>query len=146
MLDEKALRRPEFSEDSVPVTLCDGQEWYLPVPPGEFFPVTLDGDLDICGGFGPEYDAKLQALADAAERLAEAGAAAAGEQYQAVNRAIMALGIDLLLRNYGLTIEQVATLLRYRPRDRANVEMWQAIGRTARGIVDPPKPSRDGSD
>lgn len=145
MLNEQELRRPEFSEESAPITLCDGQDWSIPIAPGEFFPVTLDGDLAVSGGFGPEYDAKLKALADAGRTLAEAGREAKGEHYHAVNRAIMALGIDLLLRNYDLTIDQVGTLLRYRPRDVANTEMWGAIADAARGVTPPPKPSRDGS-
>lgn len=145
MPDEKALRRPEFSEDSVPIRLCDGQEWYFPVPPGEFFPVTLDGDMACGGGLGPEYDRKLEALGDVSRRLAEAGDGVAEVDYAAFNKALMALAIDLLRRNYDLDIGQVGTLLRYRPRDPATQEMWQAIARVAKGLADPPKPSRDGS-
>jgi hypothetical protein len=140
-LDERALRRPEFVEESVPIALCDGQEWYFPVPPGEFFPVTLDGDLAVGGGFGPGYDAKLQALAAAWRGVAEAeaGAGARGEHYAAVNKAVMALGIDLLLRNYDLDVAQVGTLLRFRPRDPANAEMWRQVADAAKGITPPPK-------
>lgn len=100
MLDERALRRADFVE-GFPVTLADGQEWTLP-------PVRLrcvpddgpDGFRFVAVGLGSEYEAAFLA-ATRADGAAE------------VIRTELALARRLLLRNYDLTIEQVAELIRF---------------------------------
>ena len=63
MLDEKALRKPGFSE-GYRVTLADGQEWTLPKPKIRFKPKVVDGKVEVGGGpsFGPEFDQQLDIL------------------------------------------------------------------------------------
>lgn len=100
MLDEKALRRPDFI-DGFPVTLADGQVWYLP-------PVRLrcvpddgpDGFRLVPTGMGPEYVALV----------ARAMEAKAGAD---IIRTELGLSRLLLLRNYALDGDQVAELIQF---------------------------------
>ncbi len=48
MLDEKALRKPGFSE-GYRVTLADSQEWTLPKPKIRFKPKVVDGKVEVGG-------------------------------------------------------------------------------------------------
>ena len=138
MLDEHALRRPDYTPGAA-IKLCDGQTWHFPHALIEYLP-RLDsaGKVELCRGtsFGADYDALADALSEADD---------AGEQMTA----LMALAIDLLWRNYALSFEQTAKLLRYKigesPEAEANRAMWAAISAVALGRSnDAPKPAAVG--
>lgn len=135
MMDEAALRRPDFDETtSVPVVLGDGQAWHLPKPMlWTFIPVVRDGKATAgaTGSFGPAYDALVERLDDA-------------EEFGAKVEALFDLAIDLLRRNYDIPDDRYARLLPFRPADEANQRMWQEVLAVARGfdtqgVFSPPK-------
>lgn len=136
MLDEQALRRPEFDEaNSCPITLGDGQEWWFPLPPGELVLLSLDGDYEDATGFGPEFDARLKAKREASE----------ADDVPGLVRSLFGLAVAMLGRNYDLTLEDYRTLLAWRPRDEASRAMWQAIAGASDGVGPVPKHSGDTS-
>lgn len=136
LLDERALRRPEF-QDGQEVVMSDGQGWTLPfpvvvgtgafplyAPDGEFMQivprVVLDGDLDTI-------------LEDAAF----------GEPHE-VEAAVMRAGVQLLINNYTLTRRQAARLVQLRTNDPANQARYDGIFQTLIGERSDPKPSAVG--
>lgn len=129
-LDEKALRRPEFAE-GVPVALCDGQEWHFPRPEATaFYPqVRPDGTVFLAQGFGfgVAYDRLTDAFMeseDGAERMT----------------LLVAMGVNLLQRNYAVGNAELVELLRIEgEKTRA---MWESIREVALGRA--PKPTPDG--
>lgn len=136
MLDEQALRRPEFT-DGHRVALGDGQEWTFPKAIVRFIPVAAPGGgvkLGQAPPYGPDYQAELETLLNGHEDTAE------GRYNEVV--AIMQLAAKLLLRNYDLTIEQLQTLLYY-DVDGSTRPMWDAIDQIVVGLS--PKPSAVGS-
>lgn len=136
MLDEKTLRRPEFSE-GYRVPLEDGQEWHLPKSRIRWSPrFGIDGKISIGGGasFGPEFDDKMDVIygiveADGAERL----------------RTEFELAARLLLANYDLTPQNVSDLIVWEPDNESNDERWLQIKRAIRGM-DPKKHLPDTSE
>jgi len=130
MLDERALRRPTFSE-GYPVRLADGQEWVFPKPRIRFRPrVGGDGRVEVAGGagFGPEFDSSIDVLYGVVE-------AEGIEQL----RIKFEMAIRLLRANYELTDAEIGGLVVYEPADPAAVERWQELERVLLGM--PPKPS-----
>jgi hypothetical protein len=125
MLDEKALRRPGFSEGT-PVTMADGQVWTLPKPRFRFKPKIVDGRVEIGGGatFGPESDGDLEILYG----VVDVGA----EEFLRVK---MAMAVRLLRANYELTDDDLGDLLVLEPGDAASDDRWTAISDAVAGIA-----------
>ncbi len=134
MRDERALRRPGFSEGH-PVTLADGQEWTLPKPRIRFKPKVVDGRVEVGGGpsFGPEYDTQLDILFGVADV----------EPVEQL-RVKFEMAVRLLSANYDLTPEDFAELIVLEPDDPASDDRWEQLTRAIMGIG--PKPSPATSD
>ena len=134
MLDEKALRRPEFVPGS-PVVLADGQRWELRRPIVRFVPA------DNANGF--ETRLKLDDDGTFARQLAAMEAAETG---LASVVAQLAIGRTLLVANYDLTDSQVGDLLQfgYDDSDPAGVAIRDAVMDVVWG--NGPKPSAAGDD
>lgn len=131
MLDEKALRKPEFS-DGHKVVLADGQAWTLPKPRIRFRPKIVDGKVEIGGGpsFGPEFDDKLDILfgvtqTDPAERL----------------RVKFEVAVRLLAANYNLEPGDFAELIVLEPGDPVSDERWEQLCNAIMGIAPKPSPA-----
>lgn len=115
-------RRREGFRGGVPIALADGQPWHFPRPIIDLVPAfDAAGEVvDLGGRFAEDYEAKLEAFYEAADATARI-------------RALMALAVDLLRRNYDLTPEELRGLLRYRVGDPENTARWRAIGDVAQG-------------
>jgi hypothetical protein len=131
MLDERALRKPGFSE-GYKVTMADGQDWTLPKPRIRFKPRIVDGRVEIGGGpsFGPEFDDKLDILfgvsdADPSERL----------------RVKFEVAVCLLAANYDLEPDAFAELIVLEPGDAASDERWEQLSNAIMGIAPKPSPA-----
>ena len=102
--DEKALRRPDFQADSVPVTLANGQEWFFPKPYVELFPKVENGRVVGVGSkitathLGPEFADLMQKVEDAE------GAISYAETF-------FPLAVLMLSHNYALPDEAYSELL-----------------------------------
>jgi hypothetical protein len=99
-LDEKTLRRAGFDEaNSHPVTMPGGATFYLPKPMIRIRPVFRDGkrvdEARLCTD-DPEFD-----------RLKEAVTAATSDEEADFGGAVTDLAAWMLLKNYGLTDEQL---------------------------------------
>lgn len=134
MLDERALRRPGFTEGPG-IVLGDGQEWVFPQPWLRLYPVRgPEGGLTLGGGLG--YGADFDDLVD---RLVDCDAddisARLSLQFQ------MAAG--LLCRNYDLADRDLRRLLAIDLADPDCEERWGRINQVLLGR--PPKRSADGS-
>ena len=139
VLDEAALRRPEFAE-GVPVRLWDGQEWTLPRPTlSGFYPRRgPDGRWQAapglaCGEGGADYNELVDAWLDAEDPLDQLGR-------------LMEVAAHLLLVNYDLADRDLARLL-FRvpatdPRYDECAAMWSSVAEVALGRG--PKPTLDG--
>lgn len=131
-LDEKALRRPDFSQGHE-VELWDGQMWTLPRPRLVFRPILNDNKTVETGcfpGFGPEYDDKLDILNGVVEVNAL--------DYVSVMFEVL---VRLLLANYDLKAEDIQALVVLDMEDEANGERWTPIKRAIRGFVPKPLPA-----
>lgn len=134
MLDEKALRKPGFSEGYA-VTLADGQAWTFPKRSYSFYPeISEDGTVTLGreSNFGGNYDRQLDILfrdedADDSDLMLL--------QFR--------LSVDLLKRNYDLTGDDFRQILRLDSSAPESQEMWNSIAMVLMGIV--PKPSAGGS-
>jgi hypothetical protein len=131
MLDEKALRRPGFTEGHK-ITLADGQEWTFPKPRIRLKPKIVDGRVEIGGGpsFGPEYDEEFDTLFGAAdvdpiERL----------------RVKFAMAVRLLSANYGLKPEDYAELIVLEPGEPTSDKRWEQLSNVLLGIAPKPSPA-----
>jgi hypothetical protein len=131
VLDEKALRKPGFSE-GYPVTMADGQAWVMPKPRIRFKPRVVDGRVEIGGGatFGPESDGDMEILFGAAdvepaERL----------------RVKFAMAVRLLASNYDLKPDDFAELIVLEPGDEASDERWDQLNQAIMGIAPKPSPA-----
>lgn len=136
-LDEQALRRPEFA-GGVAVTLADGQEWSLPRPRVRFVPD--ESDL----GFGVRL-----AMDDGGAYQSLVTAVYAAENDPAYIRAELALARHLLLANYDLAPDQIASLLQFSYGDDADATgaaIREAVMGVAFGRTDGPKASAGGSE
>ena len=130
-LDEKALRKPGFSE-GVKLTLADGQEWVLPKPRLRFKPRIVNGKVEIGGGssFGPEFDDKFDILfgivdAEPAERL----------------RIKFEVAVELLATNYDLKPGDFARLIVLEPGDPESEQRWDQLCDAIMGIAPKPSPA-----
>lgn len=133
MLDEKALRRPGFTEGSA-VKLGDGQEWTFPKPYLSMYTQIGEGGKLEAGHvftFGADY----------ADRL---------DQYIECEDSIEKMFIQLelagglLLRNYALDNPALRRILAINMDGQSDPEMWPAIQAVLFGR-DVPKPSAVGS-
>ena len=126
-LDEKALRRPEFS-GGVPIRLFDGQEWTFPTPIVEAFVPRRDANgktrQALSFDWGAEYDDLIEMFVSAEYVRDEAVA-------------LYDLAFDLLRRNYNVTFNDMRHVLkRFKetdPRYPAMLETWEAIASVALG-------------
>ena len=126
MLDEKALRKPGFSE-GYGVVLADNQTWIFPKPRIRFRPrVGPDGRVEVGGGpsFGPEYDGSLDVLfgvteADGLEQL----------------RVKFEMAVRLLQSNYELTAADLAGLIVLEPGDETSEDRWDQLANVVMGIA-----------
>jgi hypothetical protein len=96
-LDEQARRRPDF-RGGVPVTLADGQEWYLPRPRKLFVADDSEAGFRLRWDLGDEYG-----------RLFEAARSIA--TFEDMVRAEFALAKYLLRLNYDLDAAALGRLL-----------------------------------
>jgi hypothetical protein len=126
---ERSARRPDFAGGEC-VKLGDGVGWFLPKPRVGFLPES-DGAAGVRLGtkarrsFGRAYDDLVDAYIEADDGQAELSA-------------LLALAVDLLIRNYdGLTADEFAELLPRWVGDEANDEMWKAIADVALGRAGP---------
>lgn len=135
MLDEKALRKPEFTE-GFRIVLADGQSWSFPEAVFRLFPVVDPSGTVSVGGrrsYGKDHDQIIDALMG-------------GEDVEEFERLRLrfSAAVSLISRNYDLTPEDMASLLvldRSRPE---TIEAWAKIDRIILGLPpeddDPPKP------
>lgn len=126
MLDEKALRKPGFTEGSK-ATLGDGQEWTLPEYVYCFYPDYDENGRIVATGqtsYGPDADADLEVWLGSAEV----------EPIQRIN-AMMRVSAGLLLRNYDLDLPALRVLLKKSNSDEASREMWQGLTRAVLGLT-----------
>jgi hypothetical protein len=141
MLDEKALRKPEWTEGDW-ITLGDGQPWSFPKPKlREWRPIFTEGRAKFSPYSFPTHGAgyllKLDELVNT-----EAGI----EQIAK----IATLGADLLRQNYSLDDEQLGVLLSFHlieetgEPDETNRQMWRSICDCAAGLG--PKSTPAGSE
>src|SRR6202041_2391368 len=102
MLDEKALRTPEF-RDGTAVKLADGQEWTFPRPRFRVFPVEAP-DGEIGPGYRPTYGSAF-------DRMMEVFFGVASCTTDQLFDMRFKGSTDLLRRNYSLTTADLGTLL-----------------------------------
>jgi hypothetical protein len=134
MLDERATRRPGFTEGST-IVLGDGQEWTFPRPWLRLYPVRgRDGQLKVGGGmgFGANYDDLIDRLVDCDPEDTSTRLAL---QFQ--------MAATLLDRNYELSDRDLRQLLAIDLTDPACEPRWQRINQVLLGSS--PKHSADGS-
>ena len=132
VLDEAALRRPTF-RGGEPVILADGQTYFFPKPNVDLRPRFSAGRISStipATDLGPDFNDALMAIDEPTEE--QAASPYLDRMFQ-----VAAAG---LLVNYKLTDDDLTRLLVYRHQDELNVELWNAILGTARGIYSP-KPS-----
>ncbi len=125
MLDEKALRKPGFTEGTR-VTLADGQEWSIPEYVYEFFPDYDESGRIVASGrasFGAETDADLDVWLGSAE-------------VEPIDRigAMMRVASNLLLKNYDLDMPALRSLLRKNSADEKSREVWDGLTRAVLGL------------
>ena len=125
MLDERALRKPEFSEGDW-AELADGQRWNFPRPRLRFRPKFVDGKVDVGGGrtFGPEYDESLSLILGTKE----------AEPFEVVT-AKFDMAIRLLRSNYNLSDDEVCDLLVLETEDPTSVGRFHAVSDILAGIA-----------
>ena len=134
MLDERALRKPGFTEGPR-IVLGDGQPWAFPRPLLRLYPVrAADGRLTVGGGlgYGPDYADLVDQLVDCDPDDTTARLAL---QFQMAG--------SLLDRNYTLNDRDLRRLLAVDLADPACEPRWAQINQVLLGR--PPKPSADGS-
>jgi hypothetical protein len=133
MLDEKALRRPGFSE-GYPVVLADGQAWTFPRPRLRLRPKIVDGQVEVAGGrtFGPEFDSKLDVLFGSSDEESD-GWARLGVEFEVLTR--------LLMANYALADSDVGDLLVMEPGDPDSDERWRQLEELVLGAAPKPSPA-----
>jgi hypothetical protein len=118
MLDERALRKPNFSPGAQ-VELADGQLWTFPKPKIRFTPAITGESVSVQtqASFGPETDDLLDLVwgvvpAPPLERL----------------RAKFTVAVRLLLANYNLQPDDLTHLLALEPGDPRSEARWDQIG------------------
>ena len=131
-LDERALRKPGFSE-GYGVVLADGQTWIFPKPRIRFRPkIGADGRVEVGGGpgFGPEYDQQIDVLYGMTE----------AEPIEQL-RVRFEVAVRLLQSNYELTSDQLSELIVYEAEDEAAQDQWVQLSRVIMGISPKPSPA-----
>ncbi len=133
MLDEKALRRPGFTEGCA-VVLADGQAWTFPRPRLRLRPKIVDGRVEVAGGrtFGPEFDSKLDVLFGSSDEESD-GWARLGVEFEVLTR--------LLMANYALADSDVGDLLVMEPGDPDSDERWRQLEELVLGAAPKPSPA-----
>lgn len=136
LLDERALRRPEF-QDGQEVVMSDGQGWTLPFPVpsgwGRYPWVDQSGKYhQTC--IRPVYEGELGDILD------DVLFGTADE----VESALLRAGVLLLCRNYELTGRQAARLVQFRSDDPTSADRYDGIMSATMGIQTSPKPSSVG--
>jgi hypothetical protein len=134
MLDERSMRRPEFTEGPR-IELGDGQEWTFPRPWLRLYPVRAPGGgFTVGGGLG--YGANHDDLVD---RLIDC------DLNDTPTRLALQFEMAALLlgRNYTLADRDLRRLLAIDLADPACENRWTQINQVLLGR--PPKPSADGS-
>jgi hypothetical protein len=133
MLDEKALRKPGFTEGRA-VILADGQAWTFPRPRIRLRPKFVDGQVVIAGGqvFGPEFDDKLNVLFGSSDEESD-GWARLGVEFELVVR--------LLGVNYDLAPVDFEELLVMEPGDPDSDERWRQLEELILGAAPKPLPA-----
>lgn len=131
-LDEKALRRPSFTE-GYSVRLADGQEWTFPKPRIRFYPtIAEDGSVAVGGGrsFGEDHDKLIDVLIG-------------GEEIEDFERLRLrfAAAVSLLSRNYSLKPEDFASILVIDQDDPETGPTWARIDRIVLGLTPEDDPS-----
>lgn len=132
MLDEKALRKPGFSE-GYQVTLADGQAWTMPKPRFRFrASVGPEGRTEVGGRptFGPEYEQSIEALYGIGDV----------EPIESI-RVRMDMAARLLRSNYDLTDDDLGDLIVLDTSDPASEERWEELSRAVMGRVPKPSPA-----
>lgn len=138
-LDEKALRRPEFTE-GWDIYLGDGQKWTFPFPDRTYYPeIAPDGGFRVtrAAPYGDEFQAKLARMVGSEDETPEANA----ERFDLQ----LTLAAELLSRNYALDSPSLARLLPFRldlEGSLANKGMWDEVAFVLGG--NRPKPSTVG--
>lgn len=126
VLDEQALRRPDFDPSGRAVTLCDGQTWTFPVPAVRcLYPSRgPDGVTKLVEGYdrGAEYDRLTDVYTES-------------DDYFTRVAALTDLAFLLLSANYALEFADVRHLLFLESGDRAeaNAGVWAAVSAVALG-------------
>lgn len=134
MLSEQEFRLGMF-EDGTPVRLADGQEWQFPRPIVRLAPANNDQGWKTVlvrsdGGVFAELMAKYEAIGDDATIASLASVE-------------LAIAKHLLTSNYGLSDEQVGSLLQFGYDEKTDPE-GSEIRRAVMGVVfgyGAPKPS-----
>ncbi len=164
MIDEKAYRRDTFDAGrSAPVTLCDGGEWFIPLPTTFWrAKITTTDDLfrpqRVEGSDVPTYEKvrKLvmttrtgyddrinETLAKLETALAVIFAdAAEGPTTEETVSLMFDLAVQLIARNYDLPDELWPNLIEYNETTGEHAPMFARILSIARGhVASPVKPS-----
>jgi hypothetical protein len=125
MLNETALRKPEFKADAQ-VTLADGQLWSLPLPQVCLFPVWDQQEKmtvkTTVVGFGSQYEQWYETLRDSS-----------ADQF-ARWTARFGMATTLLAHNYTIESKDFSALLQYIPSNSESIAMWNRLDLTVLGI------------
>lgn len=128
MLDEASKRKPNWSErNSAPVTLADGQSWWIPKPWLEIRPVFRRGRA-ACNypvlTNGPQLDELIEATSECPDRMTQVMAAAS-------------LAAHLLCWHYDLTDSELDQILAFRPADEDSAKWIRDVFDIATGASGP---------
>ncbi|MDG3008527.1 hypothetical protein [Paludisphaera mucosa] len=129
-LDEKSLRRPEFTQ-GFDIRLGDGRQWTFPIANRAFYPeIAPEGGFRVkaAAPYGDDFQRKLERLT-----LSEEDTPAANEERFDLR---LTLAAELLCRNYALDNAALAVLLPFRVNAEnglANPEMWSEVNYVLQG-------------
>jgi hypothetical protein len=138
MLDEVALRKPEFQE-GVRVKLGDGQEWSFPLPKLRMVPKRNGtGEIVVDYRIGPGYGSTIQKSFALFWTPVE-------EEPENAWQIRFAAAADLLQKNYSITDDDLADLIYLDRADPESLALWHDISMVLAG-VGRPKPSPATSD
>lgn len=129
---EKSRRRPEFLEDSIAVTLADGQDWFFPRPRIRFVRSRTELGFETRSGFGKEFDGLVSRLRDSGQSFADMIAAQ------------LEIAEFLLMCNYNLTLEEFQDLVQFVYESDVEDVARDAIMGIALGLSGSPKVSTAG--
>lgn len=124
LIPEPRARKEEIDlAHSAPVTMADGQKWWLPKPWCVIRPSFADGKMVAPDKltYGHELDPMIRRIREEEDPFARI-------------YATMALGAFLLERNYDLNNAEIESLVEYHPGDPASQEMLKGILDLAEGV------------